>query len=319
MHSGGGESTPPLLSIVVPIFNEEETIPELHRRMKSALADFPHSWELILVNDGSTDRSMSQLRDVAKQDSRVRVIAFSRNFGHQQALYAGICHARGQAVVLIDGDLQDPPEVIPDMVKRWQEGYEVVFAVRRKRKEGILKRTLYALYYRLMQRVSYVRMPLDSGDFSLLDREMVDILRAMPERNKFLRGLRAWAGFRQSAFEYERDARFAGEPKYTVRKLMRLALDGMISYSFVPLRIAYGFGALVSLLAFVLAGVYFAQRLFSDRAIPQGFTTIAILVLLMGGIQLLTIGVMGEYIGRIYDEVKHRPEFVIQETIGFDR
>jgi dolichol-phosphate mannosyltransferase len=205
------------------------------------------------------------------------------------------------------------------MLDRWREGYEVVYAVRKKRKESALKRAAYNGYYRILKAVAYVPIPVDSGDFSLMDRRIVDLVRSMPERNKFLRGLRAWAGFSQTSLEYERDARYAGETKYTLTKLARLALDGLISYSFIPLRLAYVVGALVSLGSFGLAGAYFFQRLFSDQFIPQGFTTLAILVLFLGGVQLLTIGVLGEYLGRIYDEVKRRPEYVERELIGFER
>jgi len=306
------------LSVVIPIFNEFETLPELSRRLLAVFDGLACTCEVIFVDDGSVDDSLRRLRELAGADSRVRVIALSRNFGHQPALYSGICRASGDAVILMDGDLQDPPEVLPSLLSKWAEGFDVVFAVRRKRKEGLFKRVLYAAYYRLMQRVAYVQMPLDSGDFSLLDRRVAALLRSMPERNKFLRGLRAWAGFRQTGLEYERDARFAGAPKYTVLKLMKLALDGVISYSYVPLRISYALGALVSAGAFVLAAIYFAQRLFVDHYIPQGFTTIAVLVLFLGGVQLLSLGLLGEYVGRIYDEVKRRPEYVEGELIGFD-
>jgi dolichol-phosphate mannosyltransferase len=218
----------------------------------------------------------------------------------------------------MDGDLQDPPEVIAEMVRRWHEGYEVVYAVRRRRKEGLLKRLAYAGFYRLLHAVAYLKIPLDSGDFSLLDRRVLAVLREMPERNKFLRGLRTWAGFRQTSLPYERDARYAGHTKYSLAKLLRLAFDGIVSYSYVPLRLSYAFGLIVSASSFALAVVYLGQRLFSQKYIPQGFTTLAILILFLGGVQLLSLGLVGEYIGRIYDEVKRRPEFVERELIGFD-
>lgn len=307
----------PTFSVGIPIYNEEETIPELGRRLREMLDSVDRPGEVILVNDGSRDRSLELLEELARSDERFKVIDFSRNFGHQAALYAAMSRATGDAVVLMDGDLQDPPELVPRMLARWEEGYEVVYAVRRKRKEGLLKRAAYNLYYRLLKSVAYVPIPVDSGDFSLMDRRIVDLVRSMPERNKFLRGLRAWAGFSQTSLEYERDARFAGETKYTLTKLARLALDGLISYSFIPLRLAYVVGALVSAGSFLLAGVYFFQRLFTDQFIPQGFTTLAILILFLGGVQLLTIGVLGEYLGRIYDEVKRRPEYVERKVIGF--
>ncbi|MEX2375117.1 MAG: glycosyltransferase family 2 protein [Dehalococcoidia bacterium] len=307
----------PRVSIGIPIYNEEDTIPELGRRLREMIDSLGAAAEVILVNDGSADHSLDLLRDLAGADPRFKVVDFSRNFGHQAALYAAMRRSSGDAVILMDGDLQDPPEVVPRLLEKWSEGYEVVYAVRRKRKEGILKRAAYSIYYRLLKSVAYVPIPVDSGDFSLMDRRIVDLVCGMPERNKFLRGLRAWAGFSQTSVEYERDARYAGQTKYSLPKLMRLALDGLISYSFIPLRLAYVAGTVVSLGSFGLAAVYFFQRLFSDQVIPRGFTTLAVLVLFLGGVQLLTIGVVGEYLGRIYDEVKKRPEYVERETIGF--
>lgn len=311
------ESVRPTLSIGIPIYNEEETIPELGNRLVAVLDSLSTDAEVILVNDGSRDRSLELLRELASRDSRFKVVDFSRNFGHQAALLAALRRARGDAVILMDGDLQDPPELVPQMLEKWRSGLQVVYAVRRKRKEGLFKRAAYNLYYRILGSVAYVPIPMDSGDFSLMDRRVVDLIAGMPERNKFLRGLRAWAGFRQGSIQYEREARFAGEPKYTFTKLLRLALDGLISYSFIPLRLAYVAGFLVSLGSFVLAGFYFVMRLFVNANAPQGFTTLAILVLFLGGVQLLSIGVIGEYLGRIYDEVKSRPEYVEREVIGF--
>lgn len=307
----------PTVSIGIPIYNEEETIPELGKRLKSVLDSLDVSGEVILVNDGSRDRSLELLRELAARDPRFKVVDFSRNFGHQAALLAALRRSTGEAVILMDGDLQDPPELVPRMLERWKSGLHVVYAVRRKRKESLLKRTAYNLYYRILGSMAYVPIPMDSGDFSLMDRRVVDLICQMPERNKFLRGLRAWAGFSQGSIEYERDARFAGDPKYTLTKLMRLALDGLISYSFIPLRLAYVAGFLVSVGSFLLAGFYFVMRLFYEPDAPAGFTTIAILVLFLGGVQLISIGVIGEYLGRIYDEVKSRPEYVEREAIGF--
>src|SRR5437867_1471974 len=306
------------LSVVVPIYNEAETLPQLELRLGQVLDRLAVPSEIILVNDGSRDASLPLLRAWRERDARVRVIDFSRNFGHQAALYAGLCRARGQAVVLMDGDLQDPPEIIPQMMERWRECHDVVYAVRHKRKEGVLKRVAYAGFYRLLRRVAYLEIPLDAGDFSLLDRRVVAVLQSMPERNKFLRGLRTWAGFRQTSLPYERDARYAGHTKYSLTKLFRLALDGIVSYSYVPLRVSYAFGLVVSGMSFILAVVYLFQQLFSAKYVPQGFTTLAILILFLGGVQLLTVGLLGEYVGRIYDEVKRRPDFVERELIGFD-
>jgi dolichol-phosphate mannosyltransferase len=301
---------------VIPIYNEEENLEELHRQLLQVLEGMAVSWEVILVNDGSRDRSMTILEAMHSRDPRFRVIEFARNFGHQAALYAGLQASSGNAVVLMDGDLQDPPSVIPALWAEWQQGNEVVFAVRRKRKEGFLKRFLYAAFYRLLRSVSRVPIPVDSGDFSLMDRKVVDVLARLPERNKFLRGLRAWAGFRQVAVEYERDARFAGTPKYTTAKLIRLALDGLVSYSVIPLRLAFLLGFAMAAVSLGLASFYFFQRLFTDQSIPQGFTTLAILILFLGSVQLISIGILGEYLGRIYDETKRRPEYVVSRTYG---
>lgn len=309
----------PSISVVVPIYNEEENLPELERRLSSALTGLGLPYEVIFVNDGSRDRSFQIARSMAEADPHLKVIDLSRNFGHQAALYAGLCRAKGDAVVLIDGDLQDPPEVIPRLVEAWRQGNSVVFAVRQKRKEGWLKRLAYTVYYRILRSISYIPIPLDSGDFSLMDRRVVDLLRDMRERNKFLRGLRSWVGFTQTSVVYERDARFAGKSKYSLRKLFRLAFDGLIAYSYVPLRVSFVFGTIVSVASFLLASLYFAQRILSDSPIPQGFTTLAILILFLGGVQLLSVGLLGEYVGRIYDEVKARPEYVERELVGFDR
>lgn len=308
----------PELTVVVPVFNEEGNLRELHSRLAATLAETCDGHEVILVNDGSTDKSMEVIRDLCRADSHVRSIDFSRNFGHQAAFYAGIRRARGRAVVLMDGDLQDRPEAIPDMLARWKDGVQVVYAIRRKRKEFFLKRWAYGLFYRLLRLVSYVEIPLDAGDFALMDRCVVDLLCHMPERNKFLRGLRSWVGFRQEGIPVERDKRFSGKTKYGLGKLLRLALDGLVSYSYVPLRISFVTGLIVSAASFILALGYFLQRLLSEIFIPKGFTTLAILILFLGGIQLLSIGLLGEYLGRIYDEVKRRPEYVEAELIGFE-
>lgn len=305
------------VSVVVPIYNEEETLPELHERLTRVLGSIEGSWEIIYVDDASHDGSTRILRGLVDSSESVRMVRFSRNFGHQSALYAGLCRSVGESVVLMDGDLQDPPEVIPDMLDKRQEGYDVVYAVRKNRKESLLKRSLYSLYYRLLKRLAYVPIPADSGDFSAMSRRVVDLLAQMPERNKFLRGLRSWVGFSQTSHEYERAERYAGDSKYSIGRLFRLAFDGLVAYSYVPLRIFYVFGSIVSMASFVLASVYFFQRLFTDQYIPQGFTTLAILILFIGGIQLLALGLLGEYIGRIYDEVKERPEYVEEEVKGF--
>lgn len=304
------------ISVVVPLFNEEEGVTELHRRLVDSLDGIDkESYEIIYVNDGSVDKTLQRLKDVSSGSPEATIVDLSRNFGHQSAMYAGLWRARGDAIILMDGDLQDPPEEIAAMVALWREGYDVVYAVRKKRKEGWAKRLAYATYYRLLRATSYVPIPVDSGDFSLIDSRVAQIVRLLPERNKFLRGLRAWAGFKQIAHAYERDARYAGTSKYSFLRLVRLALDGLLSYSFIPLRMAYFAGAVVSISSFLLAAFYIAQRLFGGSAIPQGFTTLAVLVLFLGGVQLVFVGVLGEYLGRVYEEVKNRPIYVEREVI----
>jgi dolichol-phosphate mannosyltransferase len=310
-------SDAPLLSVVIPIYNEQENLPELGRRLKVALEGLGEAWEVVFVNDGSRDGSSELLKKLRAEDPRMKRIEFSRNFGHQVAVSAGLDHARGRAVVVMDGDLQDPPEVIPRLVARWREGYEVVYAVRRKRKEGAAKRAAYALFYRLLQRIADIEIPLDSGDFSLVDRKVVDMLVAMPERNRYVRGLRAWIGFRQTGLEYERDARFAGEAKYTLRGLLRLARDGVFAFSEAPLHVAMNVGLAITVLSSVLAIWTLVKRILLYEVVP-GFATLALLVLFFGGVQLITIGILGEYVARIYTEVKGRPRYVIRELDGLE-
>ncbi len=307
----------PTLSVVIPIFNEEETLSRLYDRLSSALVATGETFEVLFVNDGSRDRSESMLREFHARDPRFKSIHFSRNFGHQTAITCGIDHARGKAVVVMDGDLQDPPEVLPDLLARWRDGYEVVYAVRQKRKEGVVKRAAYKAFYWLLRKVSYLDIPLDSGDFSLIDRRVVDILASMPERNRFVRGLRTWAGFRQIGYEYAREARFAGESKYNLAKLMKLAFDGLVSYSYVPLRLVSNVGLLVSLTALVYMGYLLVARMFGGTPI-EGWTSTVVILLFLGGVQLLSLGVIGEYVGRIFEEVKHRPHYVVRERIGVD-
>jgi dolichol-phosphate mannosyltransferase len=272
-------------------------------------------FEIVFVNDGSRDRSAEMLRLHHQRDSRLKSITLSRNFGHQVAVTCGLDHAQGDAVIVMDGDLQDPPEVLPGMIARWREGFDVVYAVRRRRKEMWAKVLAYKFFYWLLHRVSYLDIPLDSGDFSLMDRRVVELLATMPERNRFVRGLRTWVGLRQTGFEYERDARFAGESKYSFTKLMRLAFDGLVSYSFVPLRMVSNVGMLVSLSALAYMLYLLVARAFGDTTI-QGWTSTVVIVLFLGGIQLLSLGIIGEYIGRIFDEVKQRPQYVVSETLG---
>jgi glycosyltransferase involved in cell wall biosynthesis len=302
-------------SIVVPIYNEHENIPELFRRLRPVIDTFDGPAEVIFVDDGSRDDSFAMLLDLHRQDPRFKSISFSRNFGHQVAFTAGIEFAAGDAVILMDGDLQDPPEVLPLFIAKWKEGFDVVYAIRKKRKENIFKRVAYAAFYRILKRLSYLDIPLDSGDFCLMDKRVVETLRRLPERNRFVRGLRTWAGFRQAGLAYERHQRFAGSPKYTLGKLIRLAYDGVFSFSTAPLRAAVYSGFALSTLAF-LGGIYLIYQRLANKIDLVGWTSTMVIMVFLGGVILATLGVIGEYIGRIYDEVKSRPLYVIREKIG---
>jgi dolichol-phosphate mannosyltransferase len=304
-------------SAVVPVYNEEANLPELHRRLTTAFSTIGRSYEVILVDDGSSDRSAELIANLCRQDSRLRAIHFSRNFGHQAAVAAGLQHASGKAVVVMDADLQDPPELVPQLLERWREGFEVVYAQRTQRThEGVLKRLPAYLYYRALRGLATVDVPPDTGDFCLMDRRVVDLLNQMPERNRFVRGLRAWVGFRQTAVQFVRPARYAGNVKYTFRKSLGLAVNGIVSFSKIPLRIATYLGLVVSLASFGLAVWYVVQKL-TGAEVVRGWASTVVIVLFLGGVQLLTLGIIGEYISRIYDEVKQRPIYVIRERVGF--
>lgn len=312
------------ISVVIPCYNEEAVLPELFGRLTTAAEAWGCDWEVVCVDDGSQDRTWELISRHHQQDPRWRGLSLSRNFGHQAALSAGLFHADGDAVMVLDADLQDAPELLAQFIAKWRAGFEVVYGIRQRRKEGVLKRVCYWLFYRLLARMAPTEIPLDSGDFCLMDRRVVEVLKRMPERNRFVRGLRAWAGFRQTGVEYERSVRAAGEVKYTFRKLLRLALDGIFSFSTVPLTLVSQAGLWISALALVGILWTLATKLFSgffaELGFPpvQGFTTIVISVLFLGGIQLLSIGIMGEYLGRIYDEVKRRPPWVVSDTAGLD-
>jgi glycosyltransferase involved in cell wall biosynthesis len=308
----------PRLSIVVPVHNEAENLPELHARLTTVLAELGVPYEIIVIDDGSTDGSLQLLREIHAKDAHLKVVNLARNFGHQVAISAGLDFAHGEGVVMMDADLQDPPDMIPEFVRKWNEGYQVVYGTRRERKENIFKRTAYALFYRLLRQVSAVEIPLDSGDFSLIDVRVADVMRSMPERARFVRGLRSWVGFRQIGIEYPRSSRHSGEPKYTFGKLMKLALDGLLSFSMLPLRLAAYAGLSIAAVSFLAAMYYLWGRLMSDKTIP-GFATTIIVVLFLGGVQLVTLGIVGEYIGRMYEEIKARPLYVVRETIGLQR
>ncbi|RME08358.1 MAG: glycosyltransferase [Anaerolineae bacterium] len=299
-------------SIIAPIYNELDNLPELHRRVSAVMESTGEPWELILVDDGSTDGSTERILKLAERDRHVRPVIFARNFGHQIAVTAGLDYSRGQAVVIIDADLQDPPEVILDLIARWKEGYEVVYAVRAEREgETWFKKFTAALFYRLIFRITDVKIPLDTGDFRLLDRKVVDVLNTMRERHRFLRGMSAWVGFRQIGVKYRRAPRFAGKTKYPFRKMLRLALNAITGFSYFPLQLATYFGFFSAGVAILAIPVVVWLRMSGSQAFfGQASTLIA--VLFLGGVQLISLGVLGEYIGRLYDEAKGRPLYIVR-------
>jgi polyisoprenyl-phosphate glycosyltransferase len=308
-------AVPVELSLVIPAYNEEENLPTLYARLRAALDPLGLSYELIFVNDGSRDRTLAMLQQLSAEDARVVVIDLARNFGHQVAISAGLDHSRGRAVIIMDGDLQDPPEVLPQFIAKWREGYEVVYAIREQRKEGPLKRAAYNFFYRLLKRVASIDIPLDAGDFCIMDRRVVDLLNAMPERNRFVRGIRSWVGLSQTGLAYERQSRHAGRSKYTLTRLIYLALDGLISFSYLPLRLISLAGLGVSLMSILIAIFYTIQKLTVGLS-PPGFATTVVAIFFLAGIQLITIGVIGEYVGRIFEEVKGRPLYVVRKVWG---
>ena len=312
-------SVTPILSVIVPCFNEEEVIEHTNERLAKALGAITPDFEIIYVDDGSRDRTAELLHRIQASSPQVKVIRLSRNFGHQIAVTAGVEYARGEAIVLIDADLQDPPEVIADMVAKWREGYHVVYGQRIDRPgETRFKLWTAKAFYRLINRLSEVPIPLDTGDFRLMDRTVVDALGRMREKHRLLRAMTSWVGFKQVAVPYKRAERFAGTSKYPLRKMLVLAADGIVSFSAVPLKIVTTVGLAFSALS--VLGILYAivQRLFTDIWVP-GWTLIFITVLLIGGLQFIFLGVMGEYIGRIYSEAKNRPLFLVMEELGFDR
>lgn len=305
----------PRLSIVLPVLNEEGNLEALHSQLAKALGALG-TYEIIFVDDGSTDSSPDIVLDLRRRDPGVKLLRLSRNFGHQAALSAGLDHATGQAVVFMDADLQDPPSLLSELVGQWQAGHEVVYAVRAKRKEGVLKRLAYFLFYRLLRQAAPIDIPLDSGDFCLLDDRVADTLRRLPERNRFLRGLRAWTGFRQIGISYDRPGRLAGKPKYTPRRLVKLALDGVLAFSSLPLRIAAYLGFLTAGAGLVYILVAVVSRVYSG-SVPAGWTSLIAIVLTLGGMQLILMGLLGEYLARVYEETKNRPLYVIDQAHGF--
>ena len=308
----------PRYSVVAPVFNEQELLPEFCRRVITTMERLGEPFELVLVNDGSRDRSGEIARELNMRDPRIKVLTFSRNFGHQLAITAGIDYARGQAVIVIDSDLQDPPEVIPDLIERWHEGNQVVFAVRAEREgETAFKKATASLFYRLIRRITSVDIPVDTGDFRLMDRKVVNALTQMREQKRFMRGLSVWVGFRQTGVPYKRDARKAGETKYPLRKMLKFAMDGITAFSYLPLQMATYLGFAVAALGLLGIFITIVVRLLTGQQLVGQATTL-VAVLFMGGVQLICLGIIGEYLGRIYDEVKRRPLYIVADELGFD-
>jgi len=306
-----------LLSVVLPAYNEQEVLPMTYQRftaMRGSLAELGVDLELVFVNDGSVDATPQLLEEFARSDAGVRAVNLTRNFGHQAAVCAGLSVARGDAVAVMDCDLQDPPELLPRLLQPWREGYHVVFGVRKKRKEWFGKRFAYWAFYRVLARISDLDIPLDSGDFCLMDRSVLELLEQLPERQRFVRGLRTWVGLRQTGIEYERPARAAGEPAYTFKGLVKLAMDGLVSFSSVPLRMVTRLGLLSALFAMAM-GLWVVWTVVTGKQAPAGWASLACLVLLAAAVQLVSLGIMGEYLARIFLEVKRRPTYLIASVI----
>jgi glycosyltransferase involved in cell wall biosynthesis len=305
----------PDYSLIIPIYNEEETLPELYRRVSGVMDRLPGIGELWLINDGSRDQSLVIMRSLFAQDPRVRYLSLARNFGHQIAVTAGLNFAQGNAVIVLDADLQDPPELIPELLEVWKSGYQVVYAQRTKRKnETWFKRFTAFAFYRILRRLADIDIPADTGDFCLMDRQVVDVLNQIPERNRYIRGLRSWIGYRQTSVKFERDPRFAGEVKYTFRKSFSLALNSIISFSRIPLRLSTYLGLFSAIIALLMSIIVFYWRLSQPTSPLTGFAAIMIAVFFLGSVQLICLGLLGEYIGRIYEEVKGRPLYTLSEV-----
>jgi glycosyltransferase involved in cell wall biosynthesis len=307
---------PVTFSIAVPVYNEVDSLPELYPRVRAVMESLGESWELILIDDGSTDGSTEVIKSLSAEDRRVRPVIFARNFGHQIAITAGLDYSRGEVVIIMDADLQDPPEVITDLVAKWREGYEVVYAVREERVgESWFKKFTAAFFYRVINRITDVNIPLDTGDFRLVDRKVVDTLNKMRERHRFPRGMAAWVGFRQIGVPYKRAARFAGETKYLFNKMLRLALNAITGFSYFPLQLATYFGFVCAGISALAIPIVIVLRLAGSQAFFGQATTL-IAVLFLGGVQLISLGILGEYVGRIYDEAKGRPLYIVREESG---
>lgn len=308
-----------LISIVVPMYFEEKVVEECYKRLTQVAAQNRLNYELMFVNDGSTDGTLQMLEDIARSDSHVKVISFSRNFGHQIAVTAGIDKANGDAIVIIDADLQDPPELIPEMIKLWKQGYDVVYGKRKNRDgESWFKLTTAKYFYKFLDKMSNIKIPVDTGDFRLIDRKVVEVLKRMPEHNRFLRGMASWVGFKQIPLEYERKERFAGETKYPFKKMIKFALDGIFSFSVKPLKLVEFSGSISIIIAIAIILYYLASPFLGFKNLALNWALLLSLLSLIGGFQLFSIGIIGEYIARIYDESKGRPLYIIDKEINLD-
>ncbi len=308
-----------MISVIVPLYNEEEVILESYKRLSGVMQGIGEAYELVFINDGSRDKTALLAAELVKKDKCVRLISFSRNFGHQIAITAGMDYAKGDAVVIIDADLQDPPEVIPQMVEKWKEGYHVVYGKRIKRHgETVFKKFTAKVFYRFLRRMTEVNIPTDTGDFRLMDRKVCDAMKKLGERNRYVRGLVSWVGFKQYALEYVRDERFAGETKYPLKKMLRLATDGITSFSYKPLKLATFTGFLLSGLSFLYLLIVLCQKLLGVPT-AWGWASLLAVQLFFNGVVLIILGIIGSYIGRIYEECKGRPLYIVQETLGFDK
>jgi glycosyltransferase involved in cell wall biosynthesis len=313
-----------MISVVVPAYNESQIVRSLYERVAAAASTWGDSWELLIVDDGSSDNTFDVCSEIASADPRLKILSFARNFGHQAAVTAGLSYASGGMVAVIDADLQDPPEELLRFINKCREGYDVVYAIRTKRKEGPLKRLAYYVYYRLLKRLSSIDIPLDSGDFCVMTRRIVDVINALPERNRFVRGLRSWSGYRQTGLPYERHARQAGEPKYTFSKLVKLGLDGVFNFSYKPLHILMLIGLTLGTISFAGGFLVFLQYV-TDFTImgynprnARGWTSLMIVMLFMAGVQLFGMGLLGEYIGRIFEEIKARPVYIVRRFVNIE-
>jgi len=302
------------ISVVIPVFNEEDNISILYDKLKTVLGKISENHEIVFINDGSTDSTARKLKSLRKKDKKVKYITFSRNFGHMSALDAGLKYASGERIAIIDADLQDPPEAIIKMYKKSLEGYNVVYGIKTKRKEGAIKRFLFSSFYKTLNKISSYKMPLNAGTFSIIDSRITSVLRNLPERNKYFSGLRAWVGFKQTGVVYKRSARTKGKPS-SLKKLFKLALDGFFSFSYIPLKAASFFGFIFASIAFIMIIFVIVGRIFFKLGIVGWASTLSA-ILLIGGVQLITLGIIGEYLARIYDQVKNRPEYIISEKAG---